>query len=269
MGVLLSAALVGHWQPETNPAPSFHPSFHLSSSFHKPTSQTYLANLPRKPTSQTYLANLTRKPTKPPFINHLSNHPTNYPANYPSQAMENVHSRYDALTNDFPPNDSPPNDSPPNDSPNDFPLNDSTGESWKPRVKVLLGPARTFERAPHRLGESWRSAQQEEGGSTARIFLDEGGFAAWFVYVLAKNASQSRAHFQGKADICQLITNLERESAASRKQLAADVRSEIPSEVRQKIDGVYEKKIKQARDINMSQTNKRRREYSAKYQLYC
>jgi hypothetical protein len=188
--------------------------------------------------------------------------------------MENLSSsRYHAATDSFPPNFLP-NDLPPTDflttnSPQSgSPINDATEQSQS-RVKILLGPASSFERTPQDLKRLWELARQEGVDSTARIFLEEGGFVAWFVYYLAKNASELQAHFHGKADLSNLIRDLGSESVECRKQLAGEIGSAISSDVKQKIDRVYDKKIKSIRDVNMSQTNKRQREYSSVFPLHC
>ena len=77
---------------------------------------------------------------------------------------------------------------------------------------ILLNQLKDYERAPKTLLESWEATtQQAEGSSTARIFLDRGGFGAWLAYFLIKNAAGVQYRFPAKTDCSRLIAELEKE----------------------------------------------------------
>jgi hypothetical protein len=100
------------------------------------------------------------------------------------------------------------------------------------------------------------------------IFLNEGKFPAWFAYSVTKNAAERPTHFLGKAECSRLIADLENEPVSSRRLLAASVAATIQPEVAEKINSLCDKKIKPVQNDNMSQpSNKRRREYPAKYSV--
>jgi hypothetical protein len=141
------------------------------------------------------------------------------------------------------------------------PVDTSTNESQSDQVTLLLNQLGSYERAPKRLLDSWQ-ATNDEVNSTARIFLDEGGFVAWFAYFLTRNAAQSQNHFAGKAGCNRLISSLEDEPAASRKRLAARVAAAVQPEIEKKISSLYDKRIKPLQNGDLSQrSNKRRRKY--------
>lgn len=125
----------------------------------------------------------------------------------------------------------------------------------------LLNQLTDYERVPRTVLDSWdETAQQAEGSSTARIFLDSGGFGAWFAYILAKNAISVQATFRGKAEFSRLIAKLDEETVEIRQLLASSVASAIEPQVREKIDTVYNRKILQPRNDRMSLgQNKRQR----------
>lgn len=139
----------------------------------------------------------------------------------------------------------------------------STNESQSNQVVLLLNQLSSYERAPKGLLDSWQATtQHDEVNSTARIFLDEGGFVAWFAYFLTKNAAHNRYHFSGKADCNRLISSLEDEPAISRKQLAVRVAAAVQPETEKKIYSLYDKRIKPLQNDAMSQhSNKRQRKY--------
>ncbi|KAL2166226.1 hypothetical protein VTG60DRAFT_3114 [Thermothelomyces hinnuleus] len=116
-------------------------------------------------------------------------------------------------------------------------------ESQSDQVTLLLQQLDNFERAPKTLPESWRKVQQAEHDSTARIFLDEGQFPAWLAYFLTKNAANKQSHFHGKAKLIQLVNDLEKQTVASRRLLAARVGAAIPPERRERINSLHKKTI--------------------------
>ncbi|KAM4063368.1 hypothetical protein HRG_013901 [Hirsutella rhossiliensis] len=127
------------------------------------------------------------------------------------------------------------------------------------RVALLFNQLSNYERAPKGFMKSWRETQQAGECSTARIFLDEGKFPAWFAYFLTKNAAETRYHFHGKAECSRLISDLETESVASRKLLAAQVAAAIGPEVAQKINSLHHKRIKPLQNGSMVHDSKKRR----------
>lgn len=141
-------------------------------------------------------------------------------------------------------------------------VNASANESQSEQVTLLLKQLNNFERAPKRFMKSWRETQQAMENTTARIFLDEGKFSAWFAYFLTKNAVENRGHFLGKADCSRLIDNLESEPVESRRLLASRVAAAIQPEVEKRINSLFNKRIQPLQDGSMSQhPNKRRREF--------
>ena len=140
----------------------------------------------------------------------------------------------------------------------------SANDSLSEQVALLLRQLQNYKRAPKGFLKSWQETQQADENSTARIFLNEGKFPAWFAYALLKNAAEVQYHFLGKADCNRLIVDLELESATSRKLLAARVAAAIEPELRNKVDSLHEKRIKPLRKDQMCQlSNKRRRQYYA------
>lgn len=125
------------------------------------------------------------------------------------------------------------------------------------QVTALLEPIQLqgFERAPRPFYEEWKETQEANRNSTAKIFL-ENGFPAWFTYSLAKRVVKNQSHFNGKAKLCQLISDLETKPIAYRKTLAAQVAAAIPPERRDKINRLKGKTT----SLQMSpRSNKRRR----------
>lgn len=100
-------------------------------------------------------------------------------------------------------------------------VNASINDTQSEQATLLFKQLNSYARAPRGLMETWLEAQQAEGNSTARIFLDVGRFSAWFAYFLTKNAAEKRYHFLGKASCSRLIDDLENEPAACRRSLAA------------------------------------------------
>ncbi|KJZ68997.1 hypothetical protein HIM_11613 [Hirsutella minnesotensis 3608] len=127
------------------------------------------------------------------------------------------------------------------------------------RVALLVNQLRNYERAPKGFMKSWQETQRAEACSTARIFLDEGEFPAWFAYFLTKNAAETQYHFHGKADCSRFITDLETECFASRKLLAAQVAAAIGPELAQKINSLYDRRIKPLQNGSMVHNSKKRR----------
>lgn len=137
-----------------------------------------------------------------------------------------------------------------NSSTNEFPLNE---------VISLLDRLLGNERTPKGLRESWREAQHAGENSTARIFIDEGKFAACIAYLLVKNAAENQSHFHGKAYCSRFIEYLENASVTSRKLLAAQVDAAIEPEAQRKINSLYNKWSKQPQNNTSQCRNKKRR----------
>ncbi|KAK4233253.1 hypothetical protein C8A03DRAFT_48136 [Achaetomium macrosporum] len=129
-------------------------------------------------------------------------------------------------------------------------------ESQSDQVTLLLQQLDNFERAPKTLPESWREVQQAVYDSTARIFLDEGQFPAWLAYFLTKNAANKQSHFNGKAKLNQLVNDLEKQTIASRRLLAARVGTAIPPERRERINSLH-KKTMTSSQISPNSTKRR------------
>ena len=91
----------------------------------------------------------------------------------------------------------------------------------------------------------------------------------WFAYFLAKSTATSRNHFHGKASQSRLITDLENETVASRKSLAARIAGEIPTVVlEEKVNNLYNRRIKPLTHGKMPQvTGKKSRKYRVRFLL--
>lgn len=129
-------------------------------------------------------------------------------------------------------------------------------------VTLLLNQIKDYEgeRGPKNLSQSWQKTHQAEEDSTARLFLEEGKFPAWFAYFLAKNGAENSGHFTGKADCRRLIAGLEKVSAENRKLLAKRVASNIPPQVKERIQHLENRVVKTLQNDSMTQqSNKRRR----------
>ncbi|KAM7191156.1 hypothetical protein V8F33_009027 [Rhypophila sp. PSN 637] len=108
---------------------------------------------------------------------------------------------------------------------------------------LILKHLQEFQRQPRSLPGAWKNAQQAEGDSTTKIFLNK-GFATWFGYHLMKNAATGTTHFPGKAEYSRLIGLLENETVAGRELVAEKVASAIQSaipHVRGKLDRIKSK----------------------------
>lgn len=139
-------------------------------------------------------------------------------------------------------------------------MNKSSDES----VLLLLDPLKnrygSYSRVPKGFHQSWHTVQQAREDSTARIFLDAGGFLAWVTYVVAKTHAEGPRHFPGKARVAQLITKLETETIESRKKLAEQLALCINGELRTHITH-WQDNITLPRNDSMTLLNKRRRMY--------
>ncbi|KAK5043474.1 hypothetical protein LTR84_011968 [Exophiala bonariae] len=114
------------------------------------------------------------------------------------------------------------------------------------------------ERLPNGYLQSWQDVQKAAQDSTARLFLDAGGFNAWLAYILVKQNAEKQSHFRGKAAFSTLINELEATPAEYRKALAGAVASSTETRVRDRMQNVYEKLIKESQN-DILQQNKRRR----------
>lgn len=141
------------------------------------------------------------------------------------------------------------------ESPGDSPA--SENEDLMQLVKLID----LFERPPTGLAEAWtNTAHEAEGSSTARIFLDKGGYIGWVTYFVAKKATEGSAHFAGKARCRTLIAGLKNKSDTYQEWLAKSVTPAIEPGQRLKIDGWYEDVIRPVQNDNTLQNrNKRQR----------
>ncbi|KAK4107116.1 hypothetical protein N656DRAFT_683942, partial [Canariomyces notabilis] len=74
-----------------------------------------------------------------------------------------------------------------------------------------------------------------------RIFLDAGGFAAWFAHFLTKRAAKGATHFDGQAACNQMLETIDKIPLEARKLLAREVAAAIPSDTIAKFHQVFEK----------------------------
>ncbi|KAK3391215.1 hypothetical protein B0H63DRAFT_467490 [Podospora didyma] len=150
-------------------------------------------------------------------------------------------------------------------TPRPTPPASAAGSESQQRVDTLLTRLNSFKKAPAGLVTLWQSVNGAGENSTAKIFLDEGGFPAWFAYILTKKAAESNGHFDGKAAQCKLIADLEEEPVGSRKLLASQLAAAIPSQVREKIDRLQERKINPLNDgVSQGLSKKRKTDDNAR-----
>lgn len=118
-----------------------------------------------------------------------------------------------------------------------------------------------FANTPKGLAKAYQDAAKAEGVSTERLFLDAGGFSAWFVHFLTKRAAKSTVHFDGQAACTQMLKAVDETSAESRQLLAREVQKAIPPAAQSKFQDVFNKTIKPIQADPMGASQKRRREY--------
>ena len=147
-------------------------------------------------------------------------------------------------------------------------LANTSANKCQSRVALLLRQLKKYKRVPTGFMDLWKEVSQPtpaEEISTAKLFLEGGEFVAWFAYFLTCTAANCRYHFSGKAACKHLIVNLENEPAASRKQLAAQVANAIEKKLKEKVNRLYNKRIKPSQNDDMLQhLNQAPREYSFK-----
>ncbi|KAL2129657.1 hypothetical protein VTI74DRAFT_7491 [Chaetomium olivicolor] len=114
-----------------------------------------------------------------------------------------------------------------------------------PAFVNLLTTHLAFTHTPKGLAKAYHeTAGAQEGESTERIFLDAGGFPAWFAYFLTKRAAKGATHFDGQAACHQMLEALDKVPSEDRKLLAREVAAAIPADTHAKFCDVFEKILK-------------------------
>ncbi|KAK5245247.1 hypothetical protein LTS06_009299 [Exophiala xenobiotica] len=108
------------------------------------------------------------------------------------------------------------------------------------RVAVFLERLEDYERAPRGLPGLLQKTRDAEESSTGKIFLNE-SFVTWFAYILVKTSAENQQTFTGKAGYRDLIADLEKTSLVHRKSLAAQLASQLQTDVKDKVGRLYEK----------------------------
>ncbi|KJZ69955.1 hypothetical protein HIM_10647 [Hirsutella minnesotensis 3608] len=116
-----------------------------------------------------------------------------------------------------------------------------------------------FTYTPKGLAKAYQLAAREEDNSCERIFLEAGGFSAWFAYFLAKRAAKSSTHFDGQAAINQLLESLPNIANNDQRELAERVRQAIPADIDERIQEIFEKAIRPSHPETAAPSLKRRR----------
>ncbi|KFA48716.1 hypothetical protein S40293_11453 [Stachybotrys chartarum IBT 40293] len=117
----------------------------------------------------------------------------------------------------------------------------------------------TFTNTPKGLARAYQDAAKAERTSTERIFLDAGGFSAWFAYFLTKRAAKSATHFDGQAACNQMLSSVDEISFEDRRLLARQVQQAISPVNQDKFQEVFDKTVKPIENDLMVGPQKRRR----------
>lgn len=81
------------------------------------------------------------------------------------------------------------------------------------------------QRTPQKLKRRFFEARASDSTSTSRIFLDHGGFQAWFAYFLA---TEGKAHFKGRHDRLSVLTAFKRLTSDEQANVARGIASVRP-----------------------------------------
>jgi len=138
---------------------------------------------------------------------------------------------------------------------------DSTPSTSNPDHVGFLTKHLSFRNTPKRLATAYQDVTKAQSTSTEKIFLDAGGFSAWFAYFLTKRAANSTTHFDGQAACIQQLGTIDALSPEERLQLAQQVQQAIPSDTQNKFNGVFDKVAKRNQDSLSVIPQKRRCKY--------
>ncbi|EEU37204.1 uncharacterized protein NECHADRAFT_78433 [Fusarium vanettenii 77-13-4] len=125
----------------------------------------------------------------------------------------------------------------PNDSPG--PPGDEALPS--PEAALILDRIKTYQRAPTALPAWLEHVKQDQHGSAARTFYEQGGFAAWFGYSLLKHAADHQTSFAGKAACKHLVSRLNDSTADYQRRLATEVIERLPERDKRRIKALHRK----------------------------
>lgn len=128
-------------------------------------------------------------------------------------------------------------------------------------TKLLIKQLSTYERTPRTFMGAWQATEQSEANSTARTFLDIGGFATWFAYFLTKNIATNQRHIDGKASCKSLIAKLESATDDYRSLLATRVAAAVQPELASKLRKLYYQRFPREDNSSDNMSHKRQRAY--------
>lgn len=135
----------------------------------------------------------------------------------------------------------------------------ASGIELNPDHGTILSKAlRETERLPNNYLQSWQEVQMAEQDSTAKIFLENGGFVAWFAYILVRQSAGKQSFSRGRSGFISLIDEIEFMPVEYRKTLAVAVTRNAEPEVRQRKQKLYEKVIEESRSDMTGKISRRK-----------